>query len=168
MDPETPPVAPADLDATTPTTSETPATPAANTPFHPINTGTPLLNTSQQAAAKQGAAGIAASFKNVGQMSNEPTNSTFNAIYGTGQLAGAPAMNAPSQAVLTPNLPALSVNPAPSPALGAVNPANTQINAINAGMIQGQSAAISDRRAKTKIVSAKKDIFSFLNQLKVR
>ena len=77
-------------------------------------------------------------------------------------------MNAPSQAVLTPNLPALSVNPAPSPALGAVNPANTQINAINAGMIQGQSAAISDRRAKTKIVSAKKDIFSFLNQLKVR
>ena len=120
MDPEMPPATPADLNATTDT-----STPPAATTFHPIPTGQPALTSAQQSSVKTGLSGIGAAFKNVGQPGE--TASAFNAIYGTGQLSAAPSMGG--------NQPTPALQPmAPLPALGAVPQANTTINPISTNM----------------------------------
>ena len=146
-----PPATPADLNATTDT-----STPPAATTFHPIPTGQPALTSAQQSSAKAGLSGIGAAFKNVGQPGE--TASAFNAIYGTGQLSAAPSMGG--------NQPTPALQPmAPLPALGSVAAANTTINPPNAAMSQSQVSTISDRQAKTNIRDAKKDVYSFLEFL---
>jgi hypothetical protein len=168
MDPtETPPTSPADLNAPAPdpgsgTVAPTAAPTAAPTPFKPIPTS-PLLNQTQQSASSKAASGIQQSFANVGKPGE--TLASFNAIYGTGQLSGQPSMAPSSQNVIQPAIPMI-----PSPALGAVNPANTQINPISVNMGQASGTTISDRNAKTQISQkqAKRDLNDFFNQLNAR
>ena len=159
MDPtETPPTSPADLNAPAPDPGSGTAAQGQSAPFKPIPT-----SSSQQSASSKAASGIQQSFANFGKPGE--TLASFNAIYGTGQLSGQPSMAPSSQNVMRPAIPMI-----PSPALGAVNPANTQINPISANMGQANGTNISDRNAKTQISQkqAKRDLNDFFNQLNAR
>lgn len=158
----------------------------AQAPGDATKTGFNPFGLTNDQAAKAGAAGkdIAADAAGMKQATANATGSPFDAIYGVSHMnmPGAPAQQqtiGAAPAALSP------VNFTPPPALAVVPPGNTQVNPINFSANQGGQSgpansnpkanvnisspfiSISDRRAKTNIQPAKRDIYEFLNALKV-
>ena len=108
-------------------------------------------------------------YSKIKQLLPPPPSPSYGAVFGN------PAQPQPMQAPTPmPALPTVNVAAAPAlpmapssqaPALPMVAGANTSINPFSAQLSQQPTSTISDRRAKTNIKSARRDVNSFLNYL---
>jgi hypothetical protein len=131
---------------------------ATKTGFNPFNLTNDQANMVGTIGNMVGTIGKATSSKGMAEQSSSD-QSSLNTIYSP-QHMYTPEIS--SNNAINKN-PALSVQPA---ALGNVSTANTAITPTNINLTQGPIASVaSDRRAKTNITSAKRDVYSFLDYL---